>query len=482
MKDSSLKAKVMSGMFWRFGERICAQLVSFGVSIILARLLSPNEFGTVSLLLVFIEIANVFVVNGLGSALVQKKNADEVDFSTVFHFSVIFSCVLYLLLFILAKPIADFLENDSLVWLLRVLSLKIPLAGINSIQQAYVQKHMIFKKFFFSTIIGTVFSGAIGVFMAMMGMGPWALIGQYLTNSVIDTVVLFITVRWRPKLVFSIKRMSALIDFGWKILAASLLNTVYTNIQSIVIGKKYTSADLAYYNQGMKIPQMLVTNVNSAVTTVMFPAMSEKQDELETLKSILRKTIQLTSMLMWPSMLGLMVLSEKIVLLLWGERWIQCVPFFWFACIQFALGPITMANLQAIKALGRSDLTLKMEIIKKGYGIVALLISMRYGVIAIALAAITQSFFALGVNTYPNRKLLNYNYSEQISDTLPAICMSILMGIGVYIIGNVLCVVNDFMLLIIQIIMGILLYVMIMYIFKRDDLKYILSLIKVYKR
>ena len=234
----TLKLKTISGLFWRFGERITAQIISFVVSIVLARILMPEQYGIVAIVTIFINLANVFVTSGLGTSLVQKKEADELDFSTMFWASIIFSLMIYTVIFIVSPLIAKIYNNELLTIVLRVMGLKIPIAAINSIQQAYVQREMIFKKFFFSTIIGTIISAFVGIWMALNNFGVWSLVGQYLTNSIIDTVVLAITVKWRPHLVFSIERFKKLFSYGWKIMESSFIGTAFDQFRGLIIAAK----------------------------------------------------------------------------------------------------------------------------------------------------------------------------------------------------------------------------------------------------
>ena len=313
---SSIKTKVMSGLIWTFGERITAQVVSFVVSIVLARILMPEEYGTISMVLVFINIANVFVSNGLGEALVQKKESDDTDFSTIFYCSFILSCILYVVLFLVAPSLAKFYKNERLIWVLRVLAIKIPISAISTVQHAYVSKHMIFKKFFFSTLGGTLLSGVVGIAMAVYGFGVWALVFQYLMNTIIDTVVLFITVPWRPRMIFSIESARSLINYGWKLMAASLINTVYNELRSLVIGRVYTSADLAYYNKGNQIPNLIITNVDTAIGNVIFPAMVQENDNRERLKQISRRAMKTTSFLIFPMLTGLIFVARPLIICL----------------------------------------------------------------------------------------------------------------------------------------------------------------------
>lgn len=476
MAKKDLGNNIVSGLFWRFGERILAQGVSFIISLILARLLSPNDYGIVAILLIFIDLANVFVTSSFGVALVQKQDADEIDFSSVFYFNIVLSIGIYFLLFSVAPLIENFYAIEGLTELLRLLSLKLIVSGVNSVQQAYVQKHMMFKKLFFSTMIGTVISAIVGVSMAYLGYGPLALVCQYLTSSFMDTVVLWFTVRWRPVRKFSKERLIPLIHYGWKILASGLLGTFYMNLRSFVIGKMYTTDDLAYYNQGQKFPQLIVTNLNTAIDSVLLPAMSQVQTQQEELKRLIRNSISIASLIMWPLMIGLLAVSENVVILLLTEKWLPCLPFMWMACIQYALEPVQTANLQAIKALGRSDLILKLEIIKKGYGILILLLTMKYGVLAIALGGVSQTFVATLCNTSPNRKLLGYRYREQVHDLFPAIWMSLVMGVIVIMVGKLSF--GPLITLVLQVITGIFIYVLLVYIFYRSVFDMIIGKIK----
>lgn len=259
------KNSVFSNMVWRFAERCGAQLITFVVSIVLARLLAPEDYGKIALITVFTTILQVFVDSGLGTALIQKKDSDDLDFSSVFYFNFIVCLVLYAGMFFVAPFIAKFYEDISLTPIVRVISLTIIISGVKGIQQSYVSKNMLFKKFFYSTLGGTIFSAILGIYLAYAGAGVWAIVAQQLSNTTIDTFILWITVKWRPKKLFSWKRLKKLLSFGWKILVSALLDTVYTNIRSLVIGKMYSSADLAFYNQGDKLPSVIVNNINTSI-------------------------------------------------------------------------------------------------------------------------------------------------------------------------------------------------------------------------
>ena len=476
MSEGGLQRKVFSGLIWKFGERIGAQAVSFLVSIILARLLLPSDYGVIALITIFIDIANVFVSSGFGAALVQKKDADEVDFSSVFYFSIVMSWVLYIIVFLGAPAVAGFYDKEILTPVLRVMALKLPLAGVNSVQHAYVQKKMLFKRFFFSTLIGTVGSAVVGIVMAYTGFGAWALVAQYLFNSTMDTVVLWFTVRWRPVWRFSLGRMKYLFGFGWKMLASELIDTSYKQIRSLIIGKVYTEKDLAFYNQGGKLPSLIVTNINSSVSSVLFPAMTLKQDDTGKLKEMVRLSIRVSSYIMWPLMIGLLVISEPIVRLMFTEKWLPCVPYMQIACIQFALEPVQTANVQAVKAMGKGRTYLIMEIVKKLFGIVMIVAVMYQGVMAIAVTAMFVTFFAALVNSTPNRKYLGYTYREQLVDLIPSILLAAAMGICVYGVGRL--PVPDLVSIVLQAVSGAASYIIISLAFRVSQFRYIVDILK----
>ena len=370
----------ISNFIWRFAERCGAQLVTFIVSIVLARILVPEDYGTIALVTVFTAILQVFVDSGLGTALIQKKNADETDFSSVFYFNFTMCLVLYAGMFVAAPFIADFYEDSSLTAVIRVLSLTIVISGVKGIQQAYVSRNMLFKRFFFATIGGTIFSAFVGIGMAYAGFGVWALVTQQLSNMTIDTLILWITVKWRPQRKFSWARLKGLLGFGWKLLISSLLDTVYNNFRNLIIGKMYSSSDLAFYNQGDKFPKVIVTNINTSIDSVLLPTMSNAQDNPERIKQMTRRAIKTSTYIMAPLMMGLAFCAEPIVRLVFTDKWLPCVPFLRIFCITYMFWPVHTANLNAIKAMGRSDMFLKLEIVKKIFGMIYC--SLRCGLVS----------------------------------------------------------------------------------------------------
>lgn len=467
---------VISNFLWRFAERCGAQLVTFIVSIVLARILSPNDYGTIALVTVFITILQVFIDSGLSTALIQKKDADDLDFSSVFYFNFVVCIVLYLLMFFSAPYIAKFYNDLSLTPIIRVISLTLIISGVKGVQQSYVSRNMLFKRFFFSTLGGTIFSAVLGIAMAYAGFGVWAIVFQQLSNNTIDTLILWITVKWRPVKKFSWLRLKNLLSFGWKLLASSLLDTVYNNLRNMIIGKLYTPADLAFYNQGDKFPKLIVTNINTSIDSVLLPTMSNEQDNPVRVKEMTRRAIKTSTYIMAPLMIGLAFCAEPIVRLVLTDKWLPCVPYLRIFCVTYLFWPIHTANLNAINSMGRSDLFLKLEILKKIIGMILLLSTMWFGVMAMAYSLLISSFTSQLINTWPNRYLLKYKYTDQIADILPNLLIAFIMGVIVYLIGflNISLLLS----LVLQIVSGGIIYLILSILTKNDSFIYLINILK----
>ena len=467
---------VLLNFIWRFAERCGAQLVTFVVSIVLARILAPEDYGQIALITVFTTIMQVFVDSGLGLALIQKKDADELDFSSVFYFNFVVCLVLYSIMFIAAPYIAAFYKDGSLTPIIRVISLTIVISGVKGIQQSYVSRNMLFKRFFFSTLGGTIFSAFLGIGLAYSGFGVWAIVAQQLSNTAIDTLILWLTVKWRPRKMFSWERLKGLLSFGWKMLVSSLLDTVYNNIRSLIIGKMYSSADLAYYNQGKQFPLTIVNNINTSIDSVLLPSMSSAQDDRARVKAMTRRSITISTYIMAPMMMGLAFCAKPIVQLVLTDKWLPCVPFLRIFCITYMFYPIHTANLNAIKAMGRSDLFLKLEIAKKIVGMILLLSTMWFGVMAMAYSLLVSSVLSQIINSWPNRKLLNYGYLEQLKDILPGIILAVFMGFCVNLVS--LLDLSNIVTLLIQIPLGAVIYIVSSALLHLESFKYLIDMIR----
>ena len=467
---------VMSNLIWRLGERMGAKGVEFVVALVLARLLEPAVFGNVALVTIFIRIIQVFVDSGLGNALIQKKDADDLDFSTVFYFNILFCIFLYGLLFIFSPWIADFYNAPELTPVIRALGVTILISGVKNVQQAYVSRHMLFRKFFFATLGGTIGAAVLGIIMALRGYGIWALVAQQTFNIAMDTIILWITVKWRPKWCFSFSRLKQLYSYGWKLLASQLIDTFYSEIRSLIIGKIYSPSDLAYYNRAKQFPLFITSNVNTSINSVLFPAMSGAQDDKRRVRDMTRRAITISTFIMAPLLFGLAACGEPIVRIILTEKWLPLLPYLTIFCIAYAFLPIHSANLNAIKAMGRSDLFLKLEIIKKIIGLAALLLTMRISVMAMAYSMLAVNFLSQMINAWPNRKLLDYHYKDQMMDILPNILTAALMSVCVLQLERL--GLPDIATLVCQIVFGALFYIGCAHLTKNESYFYLLNIFK----
>ena len=480
----SLKSSVIASLIWKFLERIGTQGVQFVVAIVLARLLAPADFGLIALVTVFIALANVFVQSGLNTALIQKKNADNLDFSTVFYASLAIAALLYSLLFISAPLLADFYNGQTkLIPVIRILSAMLLFGAVNSVQEAYVARNMMFKKLFYRSIGAIIPSGIFGIALAYLDFGIWALVGQQLMNSALICIIMWFTVKWRPQLAFSFTRFRHLFSFGWKLLCSALLDTGYLNIRDLVIGKMFTPADLGFYNRGDQFPKIIIGNINSSIQSVLLPSLSTVQDDRERLKQLARRSIKTSAFLILPIMAGLAAIAKPLTLVILGEKWLSAVPFIQICCFSYAFWPIHTTNLSAINAVGRSDVFLKLEIVKKTYGLAVLFLAIWLfrTPVGIAMSAAITAPLGAFVNAYPNKKLLNYGYLEQIKDIAPSFILSIVTGASVYML---LCMIDisAILQLIAMTIVGTTFYLSCAKLFKFECLDYIIQTVKEMKK
>lgn len=473
---------VKGGLIWSFGERISAQLVSTIVTIVLARLLDPMHYGIISIVTVFITFCNVFVTSGMGSAIVQKKEVDECDYNTAFIISLSIALVFYTLLFFVSPYIAEFYDMPELKWVLRIMALRLPIASINSIQQAHVQRAMQFKRFFVATLLGTIVSGFVGIMLALQGFGVWALVAQYLTNTTVDTVVLFFVEKWIPKLQFSIKKAKLIYSFGWKVLATDLVYTAEEDIRSLIVGKIFGSADLAFYDQGKKYPSILVNNLNSAINKVMLPAYSRCQDDLENLKKMLRKSIAVGIFILAPVLVGFAAVSDVFISVILTDKWLFCSPYVKIFCLIYLTRPLETACHQALLAIGRSDIVLHIMIAINVVALAAVFIAtfMFHSVFLIAVGSLISTFVSLGCFMFYSNRLIGYKLNEQLADLIPSFGCSIIMGSVVYMMGFLN--INSVLLLFMQTVAGGVIYVLLANVIKIETFHYLLTLIKMKKQ
>lgn len=477
MADTGMREKIIKGLFWKIMENGGAQGIQFVVTIILARLLSPAEYGLVGIIMIFILLANVVVQNGFSTALIQKRNADETDFSSVFYFSLLLAALMYGLLFLAAPGIAAFYGNPVLSPVLRVLALVLFPGAVIAVQTSYVSRKMEFKGLFQATITAVVLSGGLSIWMALSGMGVWAMVGQQLSYYLSLMGALFVTVTWRPRLLFRLRRIRRMFSFGWKLLCASLIDTLFNNLYGLFIGKIYNEALLGAYNRGDQFPKLIVNNLSAAIQSVMLPAFSSRQKDPEAVRAMVRRAIRQSSFLVLPMLFGLLAVADNMVLALLGEKWMICVPYLRIMCVAYAFWPIHITNLQAINALGRSDVFLRLEIIKKTIGVLALLFGMRYSPLVLVSLKAGTDFLCTFINAWPNRRLLGYSIRDQWQDILPPMLVSLLMCAVVYGLQFVLPG-GPFLGLLLQILLGALFYCGLSWLFHLESLQYIIGLIR----
>lgn len=452
--------KSISAFIWKLLERFGYLGAQFILQIILARILSPQNYGTLSLMMIFTTIANVFIQTGFNTALIQNKDVTDEDYSSVFWVSLVVASVIYAIMFFSAPAIAVFYNMPDIVQPLRVLSLILFPGAINSIQLAKVSKELDFKKVFVSNIGSVIISGVVGIAVAVLGGGLWALVIQSLLQITIACFIMFFSVKWFPRFVFNVNRIRILLKFGWKMLVSQLIDTIYIDIYSLVMGKKYNEATLGFYNRGKQFPQFIISGINGAVQSVILPTMSSKQDDKGQIKSMMRTSVMLSSYIVFPMMAGLAAVASPLISILLTDKWLPCVPYLQICCFTMAFYPVHSCNLQAINAMGRSDVFLKLEIIKKTYGIAFLIFALAVfdSPIAIAAMGIVSTMISSFVNAFPNKKLIGYSYLEQMKDILPAFAISLIMLAVVLTLGYVMPF-APMLEFVIQIVVGVIVYI-----------------------
>ncbi|MBQ7822078.1 MAG: lipopolysaccharide biosynthesis protein [Clostridia bacterium] len=477
--------KLANSMFWSITERIASQAMGLLVSIILARMILPEAYGIIAAVNIFTSIATTFVSGGFGNALIQKKDADDKDFSSMFIFNTFFSLLMYCLIYFSAPYLVQILNKsydyELLIKVLRVLGIGIVFSSFNSFYRSLLTKQLLFKKLFIITSIGYIISAAIGITMAYHGFGVWALVSQNLLSYFTNTVFLSISSKWRPKLYFSFSRLKPMLSYGYKLMISGLLITVYSDITSIVIGNKYSNEDLAFYSKGSNFPKLLVLNIITAINTTLFPVMATV-DDTESLKTLARRFNRMSAFVITPMMFGFAAVAPAFIKLLLTEKWMESVIFLQVSCFNYAIQPLAMSSLQYLKASGKATEYLVLDIIRKAIAIIMIAIATlsQKGVFFIALSELVANFFAIFVNMYPGKKHLGYKIREQITDVLPHFLLSGVMFIIISAIGKLSIPVA--VIFILQIALGIIIYVGCAKLFRfkeySEAVNYISSLLK----
>lgn len=481
-EQSNKKQKMITGVIWSYAERFLAQAITLAVSVVLARILDPAHYGIIAIVTVFITICDAFVVGGFGNALIQKKDATETDFNSICWVSVTIALVLYALLFVCAPLIADFYSEQLLVPVIRVMGIKFIFSAYNSVQQAYIQRKLQFKKFFFATLTGTLLSAVVGIGMALAGFGVWALVAQYLTNTIIDTIFLFFSISWKPKLEISWKSVKELWAFGSKMLASTMVYTIKDNIRSLIVGKKFSSSDLAYYNQGKKYPQLLVTDIVDSIGKVIFPVLSEKQESRDDVVRVMRQSIQVSSFVLLPAILGLMATGDTFISLLLTDKWMPAVPYLRILCLVYLPRPMATIFQKGLLAIGNSNANLVHEAITSAVTIGMLIVASLVfnSVELIAWSYVIVAILGLLIFMYFVAHEFSYNFTNMISDYAPSLLLSVAMSVCVYFVGRI--AIGSAVKLAIQVVAGLLIYISGAYIFRVKGFGYVMQILRTMKK
>jgi len=476
------KPSIFSSFFWKLMERSGVSVIHFVIQIVLARLLDPEHYGVLAIMMVFITIANQFIQDGFQTALVQNKDVTEEDYSSVLWLALFVAAAMYGVVFFGAPLIAVIYEAPGIEQPLRVLALMLFPGALNLVQQAKVTREMDFKKVFYSSTVGALLAGGVALVIAFMGGGLWALVVKSILDVLVASVIMFFTVPIRLRFTFNIKRIKVLFSFGWKLLASTILGSLYDNLSKLIIGKKYSMEALGHYEKGNQFPLLIINTVNEAVEGVMLPAMSAEQEESRKVGELMRNSIMMSSYLMVPMMVGLAAVAEPLVRLMLTEKWLPCVPYLQMCCLGMMTYQLDSCNLQAVNAMGRSDIFLKLEIVKKVIDVPFLLIAVFcfQSPLAIAAYEMISGWAILFVNAYPNKKLVGYSGWQQVKDILPTLGLSALMCMSVMLCGR-FCMnmaLPDFVTLVIEVALGVVVYVLLSVIFKPYPYRMALEMLK----
>ncbi len=474
--SSTLKQKAVVGIFWSFIERFGTQIVLLITQIVLARLLTPFDFGLIGMLVIFIAISRVFIEGGLGTALIQKKDADDIDFSTVFLTNAIISVLLYVVLFFASPLVAAFFRQPELKWLLRFVGLVLIFNSLGLVPFVKLEKELDFKIIAKSTILSSVLSSIVGITLAYKGMGVWALAIQMVVIYFFRTLLFWVFSGWRLPLIFSWRSFKALFDYGYKLLLSSLLDQVFQNIYLLIIGKFFLAKDLGYYTQAKKLQVVPVETLSAIVGSVTFPTFSKIQNEDEKLLLGFRKTIKMLVFINFPLMLGLAVIAKPLFFYVLGEVWMPAVPYFQLLCISGMFYTLQTSNLNILKVKGRSDLYLKLEVIKKVLVVLGIIIGINWGIAGLIWGSVITSLIGYFVNSYYSGVLINYPVVNQLKDIVPSMIMTIVMAMFMTVMG--LLFKQSLGLFISQMFFGALVYFMLSYFVKHDACLDSLKIIK----
>lgn len=476
--QQDLKSKAFNGVLWKGFERIGLNLLNLVLPIYLARILLPKDFGVISIMLVFIDISNTLVNNGLCTAIIQKKDSDEIDKSTVFWIQVFIAVFLYLVLFFSSPLIADIYNSPEIKSMLRVMSLSIIIGSFAAMQTTELNRTLQFKKSFIANLLATIVYGSVGIALGKLGFGAWSLVYANVLNKLTLCLTLSIAIRWKPLFKMSYQKFKNLFSYSWKLTVGWLIGTLHQNIYTMVIGKVFDKTTLGYYSKSQVFPNLFSRTSTEVLTSAIFSTISKVQDSMDEVKKVTRKLMAVSSFIILPIMAGLSATADKMVPVILTAKWLPIVPLLRIFCIPFAINVINNANMQPYNAIGRSDIFMKFEIIKRSFSVVLLIIVSFFNNIRLVACVVAfMGFVSLIMNLIANKRVLKYKISEQVVDILPNLIISVVMALCVYSIG-VFSLLSNFVTLIIQVLVGGLVYILISAMFKTVGFTFLFSFVK----
>lgn len=474
-----LQKKTLSGLIWSFIDLIANQGIQFIIMVILARLLLPDHFGLIGMIMIFVALSQTLVDSGFSQALIREEKLNKIDYSTIFIFNLFFSIIIYLLIYSIAPLVSQFYSEPRIVNLLRVIGLVVFFQAISIVPRTILIRKVDFKTQAKVSVVSSVLSGLFAIFLAMNGAGVWALVYRILIQKAIESIILIFINKFKIKMKFSFTSFRKFYSFGWKLLVSSIIDTIYMNIYYVIIGKMYTTRDLGLYTNARQLRDSINNGITRSIQRVTYPVLSNIQSEENKLKSSFKKLIQITAYIFFPLMLGLSAVSDSLIVFILGSKWEEAIIYFKLLCVATILYPMHAINLNILKVKGRSDLFLRLEIYKKIMTTCALGVTvyLNLGVTSFILTAIITSHISLFINTYYSGKEIGYGTKDQIKDLIPTYLISFIMAITVYYIGVSL---NQHLILIviIQVLSGILIYIVLSFVFKIQQIFEVWRIIK----
>lgn len=482
-KKTKLQKKTLTGLFWSFIDLVSNQAIQFFIMIILARLLLPEHFGLLGMVMIFVALSQTLVDSGFSQALIRENKVSKIDYSTVFVFNLIFSIAIFGLIYAIAPLVSVFYNEPKITSILRVIGLVVFFQALSIVPRTMLTRSVDFKSQAKVSVTASITSGIIAIVMAAKGFGVWSLVFRIIIQKLIESVLLIYTNRWIPEFKFSFNVFKKFYNFGWKLLLSSLIDTFYKNLYYVIIGRLYTTKDLGYYTNARQIRDAINRGITHSIQRVTYPVLSSIQSEDEKLKHGFKKLIRLTAYIFFPIMLGLAAIAENLIIFVLGNQWESAIIYFQLLCIAAMLYPLHAINLNILKVKGRSDLFLILEIIKKTITTVALIITiiLNLGVSSFIITAIIVTHLGLIVNTYYSGKEIGYGTLEQIKDMFTSYLLSFTMGGIVLFVGRIFDT-NIILLIILQVVLGILIYVGISILLKNNEFKEILRLLFVWRK